>query len=180
MRDKVLFPCVWEKLCDALQHRALLLAGMESRLAALETADEVEDLKRIETRLEKSTQREISYAEQRAEGTISKDVHAELMMRLREKRRELEQEHEKLSNKVGVIREAREQLDAAHLLVQALPQVLGEVSRQEKEQLIMALIHRIDVSKSNQVSISLRLDPELICSLPSLQQGSSPLPEWQP
>jgi len=179
VRDKVLFPRVWEKLSDALQHRTLLLAGMESRLTALEMADEVEDLKRIETRLEKSTQREISYAEQRAEGTISKDVHAELMMRLREERRELEQEHEKLSNKVDVIREAREQLDAAHLLVQALPQVLGEVSRQEQEQLIMALIRRIDVSKSNQVSISLRLDPETIRSLPNLQQGSSPLHESQ-
>jgi site-specific DNA recombinase len=177
VRDKVLFPRVWAKLCDALQNRALLLAGMKSRLAALENADEVEDLKRIEARLQKTTQYEMSYAEQRAEGIISKEVHAELMMRLREEQRELEQEYDKLLNKVGVIREAREQLDAAHLLVQALPQILGEVSRQEQEQLIMALIDRIEVNGSNQVSINLRLDPAIIRSLPSLRPGSSPLPE---
>jgi hypothetical protein len=129
VRDNALFPRGWAKLCEALQHRALLLAGMESRLAALENADEAHALKRIRSRLEKATQREISYAEQRAEGVISKDVHAELMLRLREERAELEREHEKQSDRVSVIREAREQLDAAHLLVQALPQILGEVSR---------------------------------------------------
>ena len=122
-------------------------------------------------------QRELSYAEQRAEGTITKDVHAELMLRLREERKELQQEHEKLSNKVALIREARQQLDAAHILVQALPQVLGDASRQEQEQLVMALIDRIDVDGNNQVATNLRLDPNIIRALPSLQQVTSHLPE---
>lgn len=180
VRDKVLFPRVWAKLCEALQHRALLLAGMESRLTALENSDEVEELKRIQTRLEKSFQREMSFAEQRAENVISKEVHAELMMRLREERRELEHENERLSNKVHLIREAREQLDAAHLLVQALPQILGEVSRQEQEQLVMALVDRVDVDSDNQVSINLRLDPEAIRSLPTLQPEVSHQHESRP
>ena len=94
-------------------------------------------------------------------------------MRLREERRELEQEHDRLSNKVVLIQEARQQLDAAHILIQALPQVLGDVSRQEQEQLVMALIDRIDVDGINQVSINLRLDPDVIRALPSLQQAVS-------
>ena len=165
--DTVLFPRVWNRLCEALQHRSLLLAGMESRLTALQDSDEVGDLKRIEARLQKATQREISYAEQRAEGVISKEVHAELMMRLREERKELEQEHQKVSDRVGLLRDAREQLDAARILVQALPQILGEVAREEQEQLIMALIDRIDVDKDNQLSINLRLDPDVIRGLPN-------------
>jgi site-specific DNA recombinase len=178
--DTVLFPRVWDKLCEALQHKSLLLAGMESRLTALKNSDEVGDLKRVESRLQKSLQREISYAEQRAEGVISKEVHAELMMRLREERKELEQEHQKLSDRVGLLRDAKEQMDAAHILVQALPQILGEVARAEQEQLVMALIDRIDIDKDNQVSINLRLDPDVMRALPNLQQGSSHPPESQP
>ena len=101
-------------------------------------------------------------------------------LRLREERKELDQEHQKLSEKVGLLRDAREQLDTAHILVQALPQILGDVAREEQEQLIMALIDRIDVDKDNQVSINLRLDPDVIRALPNLQQGSSHPPESQP
>src|SRR5690606_486273 len=170
---KVLFPRVWEKLCEALNHRTLLLAGMESRLAALESADEVEELRHVDLRVNKLHQRELSYAEQRAEGTLTKDVHAELVLRLREERKELQREHEKLSNKVVLIQEARQQLDAAHILIQALPQVLSDVFSREQEQLVMALIDRIDVDGNNQVSINLRLDPDIIRALPSLQQAAS-------
>ena len=43
----------------------------------------------------------------------------------------------------------------------------------------MALIDRIDVDKDNQVSINLRLDPDVIRALPNLQQGSFRPPESQ-
>ena len=89
VRDTFLFPCVWEKLCEALGNRTLLLAGMQSRLVALESADEIDELRRIEARLDKAHQRELSYAEQRAEKTISKEIHAELMLRLNDERKEL-------------------------------------------------------------------------------------------
>jgi hypothetical protein len=60
------------------------------------------------------------------------------------------------------LRAAKEQPDIAHILVQALSQILGEVGREEQEQLIMALIDRIDADKDNQVSINLRLDRDTI------------------
>src|SRR5690606_22983974 len=171
---KVLFPRVWEKLCEALNHRTLLLAGMESRLAALESADEVEELRHVDLRLNKLHQRELSYAEQRAEGTLTKDVHAELMLRLREECKELQQEHEKLSNKVVLIQEARQQLDAAHILIQALPQVLSDVFSREQEQLAIALM---DVDGKHRGAISLRLDPDITRALPSHRQAFSHPPE---
>lgn len=74
------------------------------------------------------------------------------MMRLREERKELEQEHQKLSDRVGLLRDAKEQMDAAHILVQALPQILGEVARGEQEHLVMALIDRVHVDKDNPVN----------------------------
>jgi hypothetical protein len=78
------------------------------------------------------------------------------------------------------LRAAKEQPDMAHILVQALSQILGEVGREEQEQLVMALIDRVDVDKDNQVSINLRLDPEAIRARPNLQQASSHPPESQP
>lgn len=78
-----------------------------------------------------------------------------------------------INERVALVRETREQLDAAHLLVQALPQILGEVSRQEQEQLIMALIDRIDVDGNGQASIHLRLDVDVIRALPNLQPAAS-------
>lgn len=86
----------------------------------------------------------------------------------------------KLTNKMTLIQEARQELDAAHLLVKALPQILGEVSRSEQEQLIMALIDRIEVTAANEVSINLRLDAAVIHALPSLQSAASLQPESQP
>lgn len=178
--DKILFPRVWAKLCEALSLRTLLLAGLQSRLIALESANEVDELKRIETRLNKVYQRELSYAEQRAEGTINKDVHAELMLRLREERKELSDERETLSMRVQIINEARKQLDTAQLLIDALPHILDEVSRQEQEQLIMALIERIELDKDNQVTITLRLDAAAIREIPNHPSATSPQPELPP
>jgi hypothetical protein len=68
-------------------------------------------------------------------------------------------------------------LDTAHLLIEALPEVLGELSRQEQEQLEMALISRIDVDRDNQVSITLCLDADAIRALPNLRSDSSRPPE---
>lgn len=175
--DKVLFPRVWAKLAEALSHRALLMAGLESRISALENADELDELKRIEARLEKMHHHELSYAEQRAEGSISKAVHAELTLRLKEARQELLQEHEKLSDRARFLREAREQFDSVQTLVSVLPEILTEVTREEQEQLIMALIDRIEVSGDNQVAITIRLDPQVLQSLPTDLSASSPLPE---
>ena len=58
-------------------------------------------------------------------------------------------------------------------------QILGEVLRQEQEQLIMILIDRIDVDGNNQVSINLRLDPEAVRALPNLQSAASLQREWR-
>jgi hypothetical protein len=51
-------------------------------------------------------------------------------------------------------------MDAAHILVQALPRILGEVAREDQR--VMALIDRIDVDKDNPVWINLRLDPDVM------------------
>jgi hypothetical protein len=53
----------------------------------------------------------------------------------------------------------------------------SEVSHQEQEQIIMALINRIDVDGKNQVAITLRLDPETIRGLPTPQEAASPQQE---
>lgn len=173
--DKVLFPRVWDKLCQALTNKDLLLAGMESRLKFLENVDELDELSRIEGRLEKLQQREFSYAEQRADGLISKDTHAELMLRLKDEQCELLQVHAQLLDKVKMLEEARHQLDAAHVLVEALPQVLETVERNAQEQLVLALIERIDVGGNNQVAITLRLDPDVIEALSNrLEEASRP------
>ena len=168
------------KLCAALQNRTLLRAGLESRLKALEDADELDELRRIEARLDKIHQHELSYAEPRAEGAISKEVHAELILRLKEERKELMQEHEKLLDHVQLLKEAHDQFDVAQTLVAALPQILSDVTREQQEQLVMLLIDRIDVDGSNQVSITLRLDPDVIQNLPTLPSEASPRLELPP
>jgi hypothetical protein len=173
IHDRVLFPEVWTKLCEALDNRDLLLAGLETQLLALENSEEVEELQRIERQLDKLHERELSYAEQRADGSISKAVHIELNHCLVESKRELLQVREQLSQKAKMIEDSRQQRDTAHNLVKALPETLPILSREEQESLIMALISRVDVSSINQVSITLRLHPDVTRDLPNLRAESS-------
>jgi hypothetical protein len=57
--------------------------------------------------------------------TITDAVHAGLTGRLHEERTESQQEDDRLSSNAALTWEAHEQLDGAHLRVQAVPQVLG-------------------------------------------------------
>ncbi len=182
IRDQMLFPRVWAKLCEALNNRRLLVAGMESRLKALESADEIVELKRIERRLAKIRDLELSYAQQRAESVIDKSLQQELVMRLNDERKELIQVQTQLADKVKMIAEAQKQVSAAHTLIAALPEVLSNVSRQDQERLIMALITRIDVDHNNEVAITLRLDPDVIQALvqPNRLSASSRQPGSEP
>ena len=66
-------------------------------------------------------------------GNISKAVHAELTLRLKEARQELLQEHEKLSDRARFLQEAREQFDSVQTLVSVLPEILTEVTRDRRE-----------------------------------------------
>jgi hypothetical protein len=183
VHDKVVFPRVWAKLCEALNNRELLITGMESRLHALENAEEVEELRHINQRLDKVRSLELSYARQRAEGVIDRSLQQELMLRLNDERKELLQAQVQLLEKVKLIEEARKQLDTVHALIAALPEVLPDFSREEQERLIIGLIARIDVDADNQVAITLRLDPDVIHALAqtslllasSRQPGSEPL-----
>ena len=86
VHDKVVFPRVWAKICVALENRDLLLAGLETQLRALDDSEELEELQRIERQLDKLHDRKLSYADQRADGSISKSVHIELTMRLKDSR----------------------------------------------------------------------------------------------
>jgi len=165
VHDKVLFPRVWARLSEALTKRELLLAGLESQLHALEKSDELEELERLEQRLEQLHQRELSYAEQRADNSINKSVHQELMLRLNDERKEALQAQAQLRQKAKRIEEARQQVDTAHTLVDTLPEALPDLSREEQERLVMALISRVDVDGDNQVTITLRLDPDVIPTL---------------
>ena len=70
----------------ALSNRDLLLAGLETQLRALDDSEELEELQRIERQLDKLHDRKLSYADQRADGSISKSVHIELTMRLKDSR----------------------------------------------------------------------------------------------
>ncbi len=91
-------------------------------------------------------------------------------------------EQARLSDKVRAIEEARIQANTAQMLIASLPTILLDLSRQEQEKLIIALISRIDVDRNNAVSITLRLDPSVIHSLglPNPPQASSPQPESEP
>jgi DNA invertase Pin-like site-specific DNA recombinase len=177
VHTKVLFPRVWAKLCEALKNKQLLLAGLESQLQALESSDEIEELHNIEKRLDVLHDRELSYSEQRADGLINKTIHHELLMRLREQKRELLQTREVLSQQVKLIEEARQQRETAHSLLAVLPEILIDLSKQDQEQLVMALIARVDVSGENEVSITLRLSPDAIRDLPILHEEASHQPE---
>ena len=177
VHTKVLFPRVWAKLCEALKNKKLLLAGLETQLQALENSDEIEELCRVEKRLDALHERELSYAEQRADGSINKTLHQELVMRLREVRIELLHAKEELTQQAQIIEDARQQRETAHTLVDALPEILIELPKQDQEQLIMALIARVDVSGENEVSITLRLAPEVIRDLPIFHQEASHQPE---
>jgi DNA invertase Pin-like site-specific DNA recombinase len=159
VQNKVLFPRVWAKLCDALMHREVLLNGLETQLKALAEASELSELKHIEGRLTRLHQRELSYAEQRADGSIDKAVHQELTMRIEEDRKELVQAHAQLIERAKLIEQARDQLSTAQSLILALPEALPDLPKEEQEQLVMSLITRIDVDKDNQVKIHLVLDP---------------------
>ena len=57
--------------------------------------------------------------------------------------------------------------------MKASPETLPILSREEQESLIMALISRVVVSSINQVSITLRLHPDVIRDLPNLHAESS-------
>ena len=177
VHDKVLFPKVWEKLSQALENRDILIAGLDSQLQALEKNDDVEELKHVDRQLEKLRERELSYAEQQAEGIITAVVHKELTLRLQEAKRELVQTKYKLTQMAKLVEQARLQRDQAKELIKKLPEVISNTSRQEQEELVRALIVRVDVSSDNQVAITLRLAPEVIRDLPNRLQDSSLLPE---
>lgn len=152
---------------------------MQSHLRALESSDEVAELSRIHLRLEKLRRLELSYAEQRAEGILSKSAQQELTVRLNDERKELLLEQAKLADKLKAIEEVRQQIDSANHLIASLPDVLPELSRQEQEQLIIALISEIEVDGANNVSITLRLDPDALprLGLPTRLSASSRPPE---
>src|SRR5258708_24185811 len=113
---------------------------------------------------------------------MNKSLEQELLLRLDDERKELVHAQAQLLSKVKTIEEARQQLDTGHALIAALPQVLPDLSREEQEKLIMALISRIDVAGNNEVAITLRLDPMVIRSLSqtSLPVASSHQHEFQP
>ncbi len=140
----------------------------------MENTDERDEFRCIEAHLAKMHQHELSYAEQRAEGSISKAVHAELTLRLKEARQELLQEHEKLSGRARFLREAREQFDSVQRLVSVLPEILTEVTREEQEQLIMALVARVDVSGDQANCYFLRLNQQTVSSPATCPAASSP------
>jgi len=120
---------------------------------------------------------ELSYAEQRAEASISKAVHAELTLRLKEARQEILQKHEKLSERARFLQEARHLFGSVQALVSVLPKILTDVTREEQEQRIMALIDRIDVAGDHQVAITIRQVPELTQFPPTRPAATSPPPE---
>ena len=59
--------------------------------------------------------------------------------------------------------------DSARIQVEALPEMLPELSKVEREHLVMALIHGIDMRGNNQVKITLRLAPDVVHNLPILR-----------
>ena len=77
-------------------------------------------------------------------------------------------------HKAKLIERARQQMDSARILVEAIPEMLPELSKIEQEHLVMALIPRIDIRGNNQVKITLRLAPDVVHSLPILRSGVSP------
>ena len=84
-----------------------------------------------------------------------------------------------MSDRARFLREAREQFDSVQTLVSVLPEILTEVTREEQELLIMALIERIDVSGDNQVAMTIRLDSHVIQSLPTPPAATSPRRGWR-
>ncbi|WP_414692092.1 recombinase family protein [Phototrophicus methaneseepsis] len=179
IRDAIIFDRVWDRLSEALSNHDILIAGLQSQIKALEKQDELEELLSINSRLEKLHQRELSYAEQRAEGTLSKAIQKELVLRLQQEQKELLEAQSQLQSKAEQITQARNQLASAEVLIDQLPDILPQIQRSDKEKLIMALISRIDVDADNQVTITLCLHPDVLANLPTHQQGASPQQESQ-
>ena len=84
--------------------------GIRKMLEQLENSDEQADLATIEKRLAKIEQKMLSYADQRAEGTITPEQHRELVMRLQDEKDSLLEEKAKLTTKTERIKEALEML----------------------------------------------------------------------
>lgn len=85
------------------------------------------ELARIERRLIQLSPRELSYAEQQADGIISKEVHKELMIRLSDERAELIETQTELADQARQVEQARAQLDSSQTLLNALPSVLTDL-----------------------------------------------------
>ncbi len=110
------------------------MAGLDAQLRELEKSDEIEELKRIGRRLDQLTQHELSYAQQRADGSITELVQRELM-----------HAESQLTLQAERIEQARQQRGLASSPIRELPEVLPNLTREEKERVIMALICRAAV-----------------------------------
>ena len=106
----------------------------------------------------------------KADSSINKTIHNELLIRLREQKKELLQTRAVLSQYAKLIEEARQQRETANTLVAASPEILIDLPKEDQEQLIMTLIARVGVSGENEVSIALRLTPDAIRDLPILHE----------
>ncbi len=169
VRNEFIFPKIWDKLYRGLSHPEEITVGIRKFIEKLESSDEVADLSMIDERLEKIEQKIISYSEQRAERLITPTQHRELVERLQEEKRSLEEEKAILLTKTQKINEARKLLAYVEPVAQKMAEKMGELTDEEKAIFLRAACRRIWLNRTNEVEIEL--------SLPGLETFASGVQE---
>ena len=157
VRNEDIFPKVWDKLYSGLAHPERITVGIRKTLEQLENSDEQADLATIEKRLAKIEQKMLSYADQRAEGTITPEQHRELALRLQDEKDTLLEEKLKLTSKTERIREALEMLAYVEPVARKMADKMKELDNDEKTTFIRAACRRIWLDGNNEIEIELSL-----------------------
>ena len=157
VRNEDIFPKVWDKLYNGLAHPERITVGIRKMLEQLENSDEQADLATIEKRLAKIEQKMLSYADQRAEGTIMPEQHRELVMRLQDEKDSLLEEKAKLTTKTERIKEALEMLAYVEPVARKMADKMKDLTDEEKNIFIRAACRCIWIDGSNEIEIELSL-----------------------
>jgi DNA invertase Pin-like site-specific DNA recombinase len=184
VRNERIFPIVWQKLYDGLAHPEQITVGIRKLIQQLENADEQADLKTIEQRLSKIENKMLSYAEQRADGSITADQQHKLNAPLEDEKQSLLEEKVVLMAKTQKIDEARQMLAYIEPVARKLAERVSDLDDGEKAIFVRAACQKVWLDADNEPEIELSL-PGLEAFLSNGLPGSpdstpSPLPESEP
>jgi hypothetical protein len=161
VRNERIFPIVWQKLYDGLAHPEQITVGIRKLIQQLENADEQADLKTIEQRLSKIENKMLSYAEQRADGSITAEQQHKLNAPLEDEKQSLLEEKVVLTAKTQKIDEARQMLAYIEPVARKLAERVADLDNSEKAIFVHATCQKVWLDADN--------EPEVELSLPGLE-----------